>query len=608
MHNCTLHRLVIGSVTTAFAFASLLNHAATCKAQLADPVTVGVALDQIKSAIEQGIKQAEAAGNHVAITAGIQALLAVTSLRNALSDSLDQALDKVDKTVRSGIAEAATVAGKTVKDLEQIAKELESAVAPLAAGLPQRIFVSDYQPKTYVNSGEGQIVLHVFGSFPNECLARIQVGDVAVEGKRQTNKKLVFELTPGSLIAIQDPKTGVASCTLVAGTVRKPNEATYTIAFVQLPQVPGRIVLFRSDPQEITLTRHWRSNPIHQSGNDVPSTWKIYPGEAFNGRGWKLTPESVCLEVHGHTGDGKGDEVDWRIPTQQAEAGMGTVEIFTDAGGPLFDNAGEIDFSFGYVLKKNVKKNSWRREELDLAWNQGRSFVGLTSGQWHACSAGFDGLTATFSGSSNVPNWLEVIHEGGSLTLRTRIPEIIPRPLSPTPIPAPPEGDLAQQLEATNWPNDIAGVYTNNANPSLRCLVVPDATTRGQRLALLNEASATTAPGILAKTQDSDVPWIIEASWGAGFAEGSRIHWPASYWERTGPPLDGVDWKNNSDPAQSCSVRLEIRGDTVFAIVTNEGGNVSEGQVIGGKIHTWGGGEFEAKGKVIRWPGSTWTR
>ncbi len=279
------------------------------------------ALDMLAGELQEVIRQAEQAGQRLAVEAGRQAQFTIESLRNAYRDSLDRTVREIlDKRLMPALADTRSVILQVQKDAFKSIDEAMAALQMIANSLP----FHKQQPQLlrcvplYVVAQQhpsGDIQLVFTGNFesagqPN-LAPSLECGHRTYPLSANTVRELTFLVPAAELLAdhlqAQGPVASLGAnipLLLRVPWIEKRNifqrvrhEDTYRVLVGILPSSPGRLLLRRSWTDDEPEYGEASTGEIVQSSEaercHISRDYDLHPDPG----GWELIPQESQAKV-----------------------------------------------------------------------------------------------------------------------------------------------------------------------------------------------------------------------------------------------------------------------------------------------------------------------
>ncbi len=400
--------------------------------------TVGIFLGKLVDQVQQAILDAQNAGLNLEVEAGREVSIAIENAKNAFSQSLNEAMDRIDRTARSTLDQLSSMV-QEVQERNQIAlKTIAARVQQLINTLPFAQLqpqVTDVSPRYIVPARQSyNVSIKFFGNFPFSSLAQfkplLSIGGQKFAASENTTQELDFSVSSTVLF----PPTSVdpLKCSLVSAELSLPWErsewwglkkvsevAQYKIQIGALPSSPGRITFQYTTPRVVTERQRFVQGVFHlsstrEAGNndqkDVPFTvtphagWHVIRGTS---RVERYLPHGECTRPY-FVSDA-GDRVTYKASTIHISAG----------------SAGIMDFCIGFDESREYTVQDPHTQNVALHW--GDSVV-LAQNVGKLVFDAFDGSHAEFAGADLSNRFIKIKDEGGNLIVSAADPAVLSIP------------------------------------------------------------------------------------------------------------------------------------------------------------------------------------
>jgi len=424
------------ALATIACFASLLLG---CSGP-ADPATTilkegtfGFALQASLNKVQDVIRQAQAAGNDLLISAGVQAQNAIVGAQCAYEKSLGQTKDALDDSTRKAWTDIDNLVQQLEKKGSQDVKDALTQAQTIVNVLPfanKRPVLSSFGPHFLV-PGNDSYVLHLDGNFPFTSDGKT-FPTVVVEGNEGKQLQSSTFTTTGIEVTIPLSFVGDAkNDRLVAknmtidipwnNTWGRTGHAVFKLSLALLPLTPGTAVVTHNTKSSHPEQADRRSGvfDFDSHANDIEENRELHLSEEDITAGWRVVPHSgyfIMVEHRegdeGHDWYNKGLQTEndttvvWRARTEHKAGPFGT------------GHSGKIKWQIGCKVARTVTTNGTADETVPLQWGMSK-ILDYPAGSWKAVWKRYDKASPEFN-STNLENALfQISATGDSFTIKT---------------------------------------------------------------------------------------------------------------------------------------------------------------------------------------------
>ena len=397
-------------------------------------LAVGAGLDKLGNDIKEAIDNAAANGQLLEAQAGGQVYIAIQQAKETYNSELDLTIYKLSAEEQNSLNSIASVAldfeNKTYKDLSSLNAQVRSVIhdLPFSNTFPQVLSYGPAFLEVSPVNGDVHVILDgdFYDSLRDGYLPTLRINGKTLPAALRTSTQLGFDIPKSEFPARPDALTVSYTTVDIPYRAKKfiifpvKEISSVSLAMATLPKTPGavRLDLTTTYPGTATQTKESQEMAQESADDDIKCGGEhadLAIHFSYPDTGWAVVPDSTQLNVTWSQGQ-QGIGQDWWLERTCSTATAACVCMSTEHHGA--GTSGKVHFRIVYTEEKPVEKSTTSSQNVDIGWEESRTFTLPAGATWQIQYDRFDGKSMQIAGVYQ-DAFVKVSQIGNKVTVNT---------------------------------------------------------------------------------------------------------------------------------------------------------------------------------------------